>query len=211
MNNEDFISWFDKGVRENKFTVQKYRSADREIDGMQYASGAFKKCFVFENEPFVLKFPFDFCPFTKQDEYKRERNACEDEIEIYNKALEAGVEKILLKTEFIGYSKGGTPLYIQPKITTTMNDCSKLLKKKYDRITKTVTDEMCDKVKDGMYYHSTSNIWVKMLIVIYGKKFALQFEKFSRSIQLGDLHHANIGFLGNNPVILDYNYCGDCH
>lgn len=206
MNNEDFITWFDKGIRENLFSTHKYRSPDRFIDGVHYASGAYKKCFVFDNESYVLKFPFSFRAFTKSSE-DSDKNACEDEIVIYNKAVEAGVEKILLKTEFIGYSKSGVPLYIQQKITTTMSDRNKVFDKKLTRITKTVTNDMCEKVQSGMYYHNASNIWVKMLIIIYGKSFAMKFEKFSRSVQLSDLHNENIGFVGANPVILDYNYC----
>lgn len=47
-----------------------------------------KECLIFPDMDYVLKIPFTFYG------YSREHNACEDEIETYESAKEAGVEKV---------------------------------------------------------------------------------------------------------------------
>ena len=74
-----------------------------EIPNCERATGAFKECLIFPDMDYVLKIPFTFYG------YSREHNACEDEIETYESAKEAGVEKVFLETWFIGFLKNGRP------------------------------------------------------------------------------------------------------
>ena len=164
------------------------------------ASGAFKECLIFPDMDFVLKIPFEFRENSKKD------NACYDEIETYQSAKEAGVEKVFLETWFIGYLANGRPVYGQTKADCTINELSETKKKKYQRITQTVTETMRSKVIRGIYDHSVNRLWVDMFIVLYGKKFAMKFEKWTKETRLTDLHGGNIGYRKDKPIILDYNY-----
>ena len=164
------------------------------------ASGSFKKCLIFENLDYVVKIPFSY---TRN---KRE-NECENEIKTYESAKKAGVEKIFLETWFIGFLDNGCPIYGQAKADYTVNSLPDSKAEKYERITKTVTENMRSKVTHGMYDHCVNRLWVEMFISLYGKNFAMKFEKWTRETRLSDFHNGNIGYRKDKPIILDYNYC----
>ena len=172
-----------------------------DIPNCGRATGAFKECLIFPDMDFVLKIPFSFCS------YSRECNACEDEIRTYQSAKEAGVEKVFLETWFIGYLRNGRPVYGQAKADYTSNSLPESKKKKYERITRTVTENMRNKVIHGMYDHSVNRLWVEMFISLYGKNFARKFETWTKETHLTDFHSGNIGYRKDKPIILDYNYC----
>ena len=165
------------------------------------ASGAFKECLIFPDMDFVLKIPFEFRENSKKD------NAWYDEIETYQSAKEAGVEKVFLETWFIGYLANGRPVYGQAKADYTSSSLPENKKKKYERITRTVTENMRSKVIRGMYDHSVNRLWVEMFISLYGKNFARKFEAWTKETHLTDFHDGNIGYRKDKPIILDYNYC----
>lgn len=173
-----------------------------DIPNCERDAGAFKECLIFPDMDFVLKVPFRF---RKNSETG---NACYDEIRIYQSAKEVGVEKILLETWFIGYLANGRPVYGQVKADCTIGALSETKKKKYQRITRTVASSMRSKVIRGMYDKSINHLWVDMLIVLYGKKFAMKFERWTRETLLTDLHYDNIGYRNDRPIVLDYNCCG---
>ena len=133
--------------------------------------------------------------------------ACETEIKLYESAKEAGVEKIFLETWFIGFLKNGCPVYGQPKISYIASQIPKEKKRKYQRIARTVTSDMSEKVRNGIYSRSIDETWRNLAIVLYGKKFMLTFGKWTHKTSLRDFHNKNIGYLNDRPVILDYNYC----
>lgn len=172
-----------------------------DIPNCWSATGAFKECLIFPDMDFVLKLPFDYRRNSEID------NACYDEIITYQSAKEAGVEKIFLETWFIGYLANGRPVYGQAKADYTVKSLPKSKIKKYERITRTVTENTRSRVVRGMYDHRANCLWIDMLIVLYGKKFAMKFEKWTKETRLADLHRGNIGYRNDMPVILDYNYC----
>ena len=172
-----------------------------EIPNCERATGAFKECLIFPDMDYVLKIPFTFYG------YSREHNACEDEIETYESAKEAGVEKVFLETWFIGFLKNGRSVYGQAKADYTSNSLPESKKKKYERITQTVSENMRSKVIRGMYDHSVNRLWVGMFISLYGKNFARKFEAWTKGTHLTDFHSGNIGYRKDKPIILDYNYC----
>jgi hypothetical protein len=177
------ISWFDR------------------IPNCGHATGAFKECLIFPDMDFVLKIPFEFSRNSEMD------NACYDEIKTYQSAKEAGVEKVFLETWFIGYLANGRPVYGQAKADYTSNSLPENKKKKYERITQTVSENMRSKVIRGMYDHSVNRLWVEMFISLYGKNFARKFEAWTKETHLTDFHSGNIGYRKDKPIILDYNYC----
>ena len=172
-----------------------------DIPNCGRATGAFKECLIFPDIDFVLKIPFEFSKNSEMD------NACHDEIKTYQSAKEAGVEKVFLETWFIGYLANGRPVYGQAKADYTSNSLPENKKKKYERITRTVTENMRSKVIRGMYDHSVNRLWVEMFISLYGKNFARKFEAWTKETHLTDFHSGNIGYRKDKPIILDYNYC----
>ena len=172
-----------------------------DIPNCGYATGAFKECLIFSDMDFVLKIPFTY------RDNSRDRNACEDEIKTYESAKQAGVEKALLETWFIGYLANGRPVYGQAKADYTINYLPEPKKKRYQRMTRTVTENMRHKVIHGMYDHSVNRLWVDMFIILYGKKFTMKFEQWTKDTRLTDLHCGNLGYRNDRPIVLDYNYC----
>ena len=172
-----------------------------DIPNCGRATGAFKECLIFPDMDFVLKIPFEFSKNSEMD------NACHDEIKTYQSAKEAGVEKVFLETWFIGFLKNGRPVYGQAKADYTSSSLPENKKKKYERITRTVTENMRSKVIRGMYDHSVNRLWVEMFISLYGKNFARKFEAWTKETHLTDFHSGNIGYRKDKPIILDYNYC----
>lgn len=164
------------------------------------ARGAFKMCLIFESLDYVVKIPFSYMR-------NERKNACENEIKTYESAKKAGVEKIFLETWFIGFLDNGCPIYGQAKADYTVSSLPKSKIKKYERITRTVTENMQSRVTRGMYDHCANCLWIDMLIVLYGKKFAMKFEKWTKETRLADFHRDNIGYRNDKPIILDYNYC----
>ena len=172
-----------------------------DIPNCGRATGAFKECLIFPDMDFVLKIPFEFSKNSEMD------NACHDEIKTYQSAKEAGVEKVFLETWFIGYLRNGRPVYGQAKADYTSNSLPESKKKKYERITQTVSENMRSKVVRGMYDHSVNRLWAGMFISLYGKNFARKFEAWTKETHLTDFHSGNIGYRKDKPIILDYNYC----
>ena len=172
-----------------------------DIPNCGRATGAFKECLIFPDMDFVLKIPFEFSKNSEMD------NACHDEIKTYQSAKEAGVEKVFLETWFIGYLRNGRPVYGQAKADYTSNSLPESKKKKYERITQTVSENMRSKVVRGMYDHSVNRLWVELFISLYGKNFARKFEAWTKETHLTDFHSGNIGYRKDKPIILDYNYC----
>lgn len=172
-----------------------------DIPNCGYATGAFKECVIFPDMDFVLKIPFEF------SKNMRKNNACEDEIKTYQSAKEARVEKVFLETWFIGYLENGRPVYGQAKADYTIHSLPESKIKKYERITRTVTENMWLKVVRGMHDHRANRLWIEMFISLYGKNFAKKFERWTKETCLTDMHGGNIGYRNDKPIILDYNYC----
>ncbi len=163
--------------------------------GAKLRSGATRWAFVFEKHQTVIKFP-------KYDE--TDEDYCELELANYNHAKEYRVEKCLLPIEYIGTTESGIPIYIQPMYTTSQDQLDYNLVKKWERKCESLRrSPVVRKVKDGCLY-SPPNLWVTRAIQIYGKAFMKSFQEWSRKHGVNDLHSGNVGYLGKQPIIIDY-------
>lgn len=166
-----------------------------ESMGAKLQSGATRWAFVFEKHQTVIKFP-------KYDEI--DEDYCELELENYNHAKEYRVEKCLLPIEYIGTTASGIPIYIQPMYTTSQDRLDYNLHKKWEKKCGCLHHSpVVRKVKDGCLY-SPPNLWVERAIQIYGKAFMKSFQAWSRKHEVNDLHSGNVGYLGKQPIIIDY-------
>lgn len=166
-----------------------------ESMGAKLQSGATRWAFVFEKHQTVIKFP-------KYDE--TDEDYCELELENYNHAKEYRVEKCLLPIEYIGTTESGIPIYIQPMYTTSQDRLDYNLHKKWEQKCGCLHHSpVVRKVKDGCLY-SPPNLWVTRAIQIYGKAFMKSFQVWSCKHGVNDLHSGNVGYLGKQPIIIDY-------
>ena len=169
----------------------------RGID-VSYGEGATKGCFIFKN--FVLK-------FNLADGDSRRINDCVGrELEIYNKAKEKGLEKILVPTYPFYTNCYGITFIKQQKISCSISSQSGKKRKENINKCKNVSIKAIYKVRRGFYKRTCSNSqWLARAIQIYGKNFMKDFEQFTHEYQINDLHYGNIGYIGKLPVILDFS------
>ena len=166
-----------------------------ESMGAKLRSGATRWAFVFEKHQTVIKFP-------KYDE--TDEDYCELELANYNHAKEYRVEKCLLPIEYIDTTASGIPIYIQPMYSVSQDRLDYDIQKKWERKCDNLRrSPIVRKVKDGCLY-SPPNLWVTRAVQIYGKAFMKSFQVWSHKHGVNDLHSGNVGYLGKQPIIIDY-------
>lgn len=170
----------------------------RGID-VNFGAGATKGCFIFKN--FVLKFNLE------DNRSENIKDCVGRELEIYNKAKEKGLEKILVPTYPFYTNCNGITFIKQQKISCCVDDQSKKKEREYiNKCKNVISNEIVHKVKKGFYKRTCSNSqWIARAIQIYGKDFMKEFEKFTHEYKINDLHRGNIGYIGKLPVILDFS------
>ena len=174
-------------------------------------SGATKAVIIPPEENFVIKIPFQGFISERynrdrqcwEDEFVRYDSAycsgsewdyCLSEVEIYKRAVEAGVQQIFAKTEFIT-TVDGHPIYIQEK-AEIFNRGEHSHPREQLRKTR-------EKTKD--YYCEANEDWLTDVLEYYGEDIFLDFLRFVDDLQLTDLHSGNLGYINNRPVITDYS------
>ena len=165
-------------------------------------SGVTKDVLVFKNRGFVIK-----CD--KRESYS-ERSYCHLEAENYSKAVDMGIEKILLPTTTFCTANDGTIFYKQPiykgdaqfdkeEVNTRAQYVEETKKREY-RINKLV-NLFCDSYTIGR-----NQEWIARAIQYYGYKFMRKVAEWTFLNDINDLHPGNVGYVGNyRPIILDYS------
>lgn len=173
----------------------------REISvkhNLDYDNGATRWCLHCDRwKDFVLKFP-------RYEETSIDY--CEIEVNNYKKAVEYGIEKILLPIECIYETKNELKIYKQEKYTCALSD---MKEKDYERLKKRLHNLQRQPITNKclhscLDYCRINNVWLARIIQLYGKNFVKNFEQWTHCCKVNDLHTSNIGFKGKNPIILDY-------
>ena len=174
-------------------------------------SGATKAVIIPAEEDFVIKIPFqgfigEYYNHDKEcweDEFISYDSAhysdsawdyCLSEVEIYKMAVNAGVQQIFAKTEFIT-TVNGHPIYIQEKA-----DIFERGEHSHSREQLRKTRE---KTKD--YYCEANEDWLTDVLEYYGEDIFLDFLRFVDDLEITDLHSGNLGYINDRPVITDYS------
>lgn len=174
---------------------KEFKSRGIEVS---YSEGATKGCFIFKN--FVLKFNLEDGDSIRIDD------CVGRELEIYNKAKEKGLEKILVPTYPFYTNKYGITFIKQQKISCSIDSQSGKKKKENVDKSRNVSNKTVYKVRCGFYKKTCSDSqWLARAIQIYGKNFMKDFEQFTHRYKINDLHRGNIGYIGKLPVILDFS------
>ena len=197
-----------------------------QLEGQYEIAHGVSKIVLVPNEgDYVIKIPFNGCYETIWDEEEDEEveseeiwrefyNApencgwdyCAAEVEVYERAVELGVECFFAKTEFLCFTNNWYPIYIQEKVKTRYAFAKELIQpsekslKDYDEKYKKGFGD-CGVLRD--------NNWVALSIDKYGieivKKF-VDFLHYDMPFINCDMHSENYGFrLDKTPCLIDFS------
>ena len=158
--------------------------------------GETKTVLIYKNWDFVIKIP-NYYAYSNYD-------YCKLEEEKYQSAKKFGVEKLLLETAYL-ITAGCIDLYVQPRFScaaTEPQPMRKAARKTHSLEYKKIVLEIQKTTYDG---YKIDSVWLARALQLYGKKFFLRFEEWTRENRVGDLHRSNVGWLKGKPIILDYS------
>ena len=182
-----------------------YIFKDKYKKPFKSANGATKGVLIFEDYGFVIKIPFIFCDGEEMNGATEGADGwdyCSQEVARYEMAKQNGFEDIFLETSFLD-TVDGHPIYIQQYaeilnlINSTEysnNHCSST---DLDRSTVREIDNRED-------YDYLDSGWEADLFVKYGIQKYKNFKKYLKDNYIKDLRNSNIGYIGRNPVLVDY-------
>lgn len=167
-----------------------------------YDYGATKGVLIFKDLDCVLKIPFDgsdgdwFIGAYEGDDYYG-WNYCAAEEDYYLLAEKANLEDCFLETKCV-VSIQGRPIYKQ-RVATMMHEkqgygksCSS--EEEYDRVSSTIRES-----------HEVFNLpWQIDAFNFYGKIIFEKLMNFIDDSGIRDLHGGNLGYIGEQPVLVDY-------
>lgn len=118
---------------------------------------------------------------------------CRIELNLYENAKQQGVEKAFTEVCYLGLV-GGYPVYAYPRVDMMFSDID-------------LEDSSCES-DDASDRVSMDSEHLFEFLRAYGKAFFNRFVKFLEDFGIDDLHCDNIGYIENNPVVLDYSGFG---
>lgn len=139
-----------------------------------------------------------------------EWNYCQVECDIYALAEEEAVEDFFAKTECIGFIHD-YPIYVQ-EIAKIYEDIFYSCETEKTEYRKKYTEEDYEKIDSLCYNHNYdyfNKYWLCDAFKYYGEIKGEEFLQFIKNACVGDLHKANIGYIGDRPVIIDYSGFND--
>lgn len=169
------------------------------------ASGASKGVLIFPNFGFVIKIPFIFCDGDEMCgacDGVHDWDYCSQEVCRYEMAEEEGFGDIFLETDLLG-EVNNHPIYIQPYAEVL----SKIDGSEYDSKHRSGTDmdrTFVKEIDDAENYDTLNSMWEADLLVRYGIEKFKSFKKYIKDNWINDLRDENIGYIGKNPVLIDY-------
>lgn len=168
-----------------------------EKHNFNFQSGETRFCLYDPKWDFVIK-------LARFDNVEDDYNAIE--LANYEEAKRRNIHRILLPIQKVATLKSGIGVYVQKRYTTS-HGCMDY--KQSDKIAKkTATahkSRICKDSKSKVYQgRRIAELWYERAYQIYGKKFMREFEKFTQDLKVGDLHSENVGWLKNQPIILDF-------
>ncbi len=164
---------------------------------MNYSCGCTQGCFVSPEYATVIKWEID-----------PDEEACWSSLRRYEIAEEMGVADILLPLKYVGDSKNGTALFVQTKFSFAHCDLSGHQRSQFKKNNIQIKDRLVAKIDYDCYKSRLPWDWTSSALRVYGKRFMRKFEEFTCVCKVNDLHSANVGYLHNKPIIIDYaGYC----
>lgn len=182
---------------EMKWATDLFQSA-----GYKVQSGASKLCLVNENGLYVCKWV-----------YGNQYNEAVEEAKVYQRAVEAGLERFFPVTS-LACEKWGITFVFQQKIDSSVSALSYEMNKKYRHQCRTAIDapsRIWEKMEKEFgkagngYRRPLDTTWASMALTLYGKKVCKKLCAFIVENGINDLHDSNIGYYKGKPIILDFS------
>ena len=189
--------------REDSYEVSNMvRDHGFKKDFVTVHGGASKVCLDFAHENFVIKWT---------GETRGDYDEAMEEVEIYQKAVNAGLAVFFPATELFA-TINGVHFVKQEKVDFCVEETPYHKEKKYAYQSRTASDRIVRKMQLSFnracghrYSRSLNTTWAKMALVIFGKKLVKSLCQFIIENGINDLHESNIGYKDNLPVILDFS------
>lgn len=163
--------------------------------GAELYHGASRWAFVFKGQKAVFK----FARYTSTD-----TDYCELEARNYNLAKKYGIERCLLPIEYVGTTDTEVAVYYQPMFDKAQGA---MPYREQERIEQKLgglhNAPVIRKIRRGCY-DAPERLWLERATQIYGKRFMREFERWTHEAQVNDLHNGNVGYIGRQPIIIDY-------
>lgn len=181
---------------------QMIRDRGFKSDFVTIHGGASKVCLNFIHENFVIKWT---------GETRGDYDEAMEEVEIYKKAVNAGLAVFFPATELFA-TINGVHFVKQEKVDFCVEETPYHKEKKYAYQSRTASDRIVKKMQLSFnracghrYSRSLNTTWAKMALVVFGKKLVKSLCEFIIENGINDLHESNIGYKDNLPVILDFS------
>lgn len=189
--------------REDSYEVSNMvRDHGFKKDFVTVHGGASKVCLDFAHENFVIKWT---------GETRGDYDEAMEEVEIYKKAVNAGLAVFFPATELFA-TINGVHFVKQEKVDFCVEETPYHKEKKYAYQSRTASDRIVKKMQLSFnracghrYSRSLNTTWAKMALVVFGKKLVKSLCEFIIENGINDLHESNIGYKDNLPVILDFS------
>lgn len=204
---EDCPSFEDTSLTGNYFYEDVFFYLKNKAD-LEYFNGASKAVLVPKETNYVIKIPFTgyfeddwekeeyvFSSFEGAEDDENYWDYCLKEIHIYEKAETAKVERVFLKTTYEG-TINDFPIYSQPKVSNFVEDGDVTCSKEEIESTR-------EKVKKKNF-NIFSPTWLFHAFNYYGEDYIFRLLSFIKEEDICDLHAGNLGWVGEQPVIVDY-------
>lgn len=206
MTNEELYELLDSlniTGREDSYEVGNIvRDRGLKRDFVTVHGGASKVCLDFAHEKFVIKWT---------GETRGDYDEAMEEVEIYHKAIDAGLAVFFPETELFA-TINGVHFIKQEKVDFCVGETPYHKEKKYAYQSRTASDRIVKKMQLSFnracghrYSRSLNTTWAKMALVVFGKKLVKSLCEFIIENGINDLHESNIGYKDNLPVILDFS------
>lgn len=198
---ENFGGFYGGDWSDEMMFVLKQLSCDSDEEGEAWSYGASKMVFFIDAET-VVKLPFQGLI---DDEYDQENgefvfrefeagNYCQIEEEIYDAAIDEGLDMFFAGTQFGGFTANGYPFYISERV----KQCGG----------KTPSQNSLERA-DQMRMYSMgefSRFWLAEAIEWYGEELVSRLIDFVNDQRINDLTSGNTGYRADGaPVLLDYS------
>lgn len=162
-----------------------YDNPKMDFSQFHIATGATRAVLVLKNLPYVIKFDFS-----------NEPGHCDNEVDVYNSAVDYGIQMLLAEGSF--YSEvGGINFYIYKKVEKEACK-SPYMGKNSEEFNKQVWSV------ESSGKHCIAGNLTRDIYFAYDLTVFVNLCRFIDDLGLNDFHGSNYGFDGNKPVIFDY-------
>ena len=183
-------------------------------NSVRTAYGASQFVIIFDDADEVVKIPFEgewfYCDDNEDEAFDAfSTDYSQLSVDVYNKAVDAGLTPLFAETRFLGYSANHYPLYAQKKVAASFAETE--LEK--DKIYKIPSKETIEMIRSNCYnttsyaWRAFAIDWVGCAVETYGFEMVSDMMDFLDENGIDDLHRNNYGFdAEGRPIIFDY--CG---